>query len=67
MSALGVLDSPYDSLIELLNFPEKLHKRLISNIMSISISYKDPIAYANPFCNDLITVTFGSILMKMGF
>ena len=40
MSALGFLDSSCDSLMELLedlDFPEKLRKRLISKIMNIAI------------------------------
>ena len=40
MSALGALDSSCDSLMELLedlDFPEKLRKRLISKIMIIAI------------------------------
>ena len=40
MSALGALDSSCDSLMELLKdleFPEKLHRRLISKIMNIAI------------------------------
>ena len=40
MSALGALASSCDSLLELFkdqDFPEKLHRRLISKIMNIAI------------------------------